>query len=384
MSSIANFLDICDIQGGTQPPKSEWLKSPAEGYVRMLQIRDFTQPKKENIEYVKDKPTLKKCTEKDILIGRYGASLGKILTGLSGAYNVAMAKVIFDNDKIDSSYLYNFLNGDPFQRFINKVGGRAAQAGFNKQDLERLQLPLPPLPEQRRIADILDKADSIRRKRQEAIALSEEFLRSVFLDMFGDPVTNPKGWDVKEIREVAHLKIGPFGSLLHKEDYVESGIPLVNPKHMKDLKIIPDSKVSITREKHDDLRQYHLAEGDIIMARRGDIGRCALVTKSENGYLCGTGSLFLRPNSSITPQYLLHLISSEALVTSLTNCAKGVTMLNLNAGAVGKLNIPVPSIEKQLEFSSIIKTFKAFQNKLASGLRDADNLSESALSNLLS
>lgn len=289
-----------------------------------------------------------------------------------------------DPDRLDRRYLSYYLRSSQFLSWVNQQVAGAKMPRVSMKVFWDHEIPLPPLPEQRRIADILDKADSIRRRRQEAIALSEEFLRSVFLDMFGDPVTNPKGWDVKEIREVAYLKIGPFGSLLHKEDYVQNGIPLVNPKHMKDLKIVPDPKVSITKEKHEELNQYHLAGGDIVMARRGDIGRCALVSECDNGYLCGTGSLFLRPNSSITPQYLLHLISSEALVASLTNCAKGVTMLNLNAGAVGELTIPVPSVEKQLEFSSIIKKFKTFQNKLASGFRDGNNLSQSVSSNLLS
>ena len=88
------LTEICDFKGGSQPPKKEWINEPREGYVRMLQIRDFTQGKEEHIAYVKYSKKIRTCNSDDVLIGRYGASVGKILTGLSGAYNVAILKSI--------------------------------------------------------------------------------------------------------------------------------------------------------------------------------------------------------------------------------------------------------------------------------------------------
>ncbi|MDE5993624.1 MAG: hypothetical protein K2G87_11315, partial [Oscillospiraceae bacterium] len=86
---MKNLIDVCDFQGGSQPPKKEWSLNLKDGYIRMLQIRDFTQSEKTVPEYVKIGSTTKTCMSDDILIARYGASIGKILTGLSGAYNVA-------------------------------------------------------------------------------------------------------------------------------------------------------------------------------------------------------------------------------------------------------------------------------------------------------
>ena len=100
------LTDICDFQGGSQPPKSEWIKNPSDGYVRMLQIRDFTQPNNKNIEYIKLTNRTKECKPNDILIGRYGASIGKILTGLEGAYNVAIMKTIPNANIVVKKYLY--------------------------------------------------------------------------------------------------------------------------------------------------------------------------------------------------------------------------------------------------------------------------------------
>ena len=133
------LTSICDFQGGTQPPKNEWNSELKEGYVRMLQIRDFTQRHKDYSEYVRDKPTLKKCKDDDVLIGRYGASIGKICTGLTGAYNVALIKTIPDQTKLNTTFLLYILKGESFQSFIQNIGSRAAQAGFNKTDLSNFR-----------------------------------------------------------------------------------------------------------------------------------------------------------------------------------------------------------------------------------------------------
>ncbi|TOM47564.1 type I restriction endonuclease subunit R, partial [Vibrio parahaemolyticus] len=199
----------------------------------------------------------------------------------------------------------------------------------------------PPLAEQKRIAAILDKADAIRQKRKQAIELADEFLRSVFLDMFGDPVTNPKGWEVKKLSNIAHIQIGPFGTQLHKEDYIENGIPLINPTHIVQGSIVPNSNLTISSKKHRELSEYHLKAGDIVMGRRGEMGRCAIVHEQEAGWLCGTGSVFIRPqNIGVFSEYLNKLLSSQAIKKHLESESQGATMPNLNKTIVGNIQIP--------------------------------------------
>ncbi len=141
-----------------------------------------------------------------VMITCRGATCGTINISEPKSYinGNAMALDKLNEEKVLLKYLYYVLKG----RGLNDVISGSAQPQITRQGLDKVTIPLPPLPEQRRIADILDKADSIRRKRQEAIALSEEFLRSVFLDMFGDPVTNPKGWAVKQLHDIADLASG--------------------------------------------------------------------------------------------------------------------------------------------------------------------------------
>lgn len=134
--------------------------------------------------------------------------------------------IIFRSDKIHPPFLRHFLTSEIFHKqFMNTtagVGGSLVRA--RPAEVGNIEIPLPPLPEQKRIAAVLDKADAIRRKRQQAIQLADDFLRAVFLDMFGDPVTNPKGWDVRAVKEMAKVTTGntpPRDKTEYYGDFIE-------------------------------------------------------------------------------------------------------------------------------------------------------------------
>ncbi len=181
--------EVCDFEGGSQPPKSEWINHPQDGYVRMLQIRDFTRSRNAEIEYVKISKKIRLCKADDILIGRYGASVGKILTGLAGAYNVAIIKSIPNEELISKAFIKRYFEARSFQSVLFKVcASRAAQAGFSKDDICDTPIPVPPLSEQYRIVSHLDSLSSTIRKLEElqqktiaeCDALKQAMLREVF------------------------------------------------------------------------------------------------------------------------------------------------------------------------------------------------------------
>lgn len=147
------FMDVLDIQGGTQPPKKDFIYEEKEDYIRLLQIRDFGD--KPLATYIPIQKKLKICSKNDILIGRYGASVGRICTGMEGAYNVALAKVIVP-EEINKQYIYFLLESHIFQREILSTQ-RSAQDGFNKDDLTKINIPIAPLNEQKRIVAKLEK-----------------------------------------------------------------------------------------------------------------------------------------------------------------------------------------------------------------------------------
>jgi type I restriction enzyme, S subunit len=149
------FFEVLDFKGGSQPPKSTFFPSPAPGLVRLLQIRDFGSDDK--AVYIQDASRWPKCTVQDIMVGRYGASVGKILTGKAGAYNVALVKMIFDPRILDRQFVYRWLQADDFQTTL-KLVSRSAQNGFNKSDLEALNVLVPPLARQREIVCGIERA----------------------------------------------------------------------------------------------------------------------------------------------------------------------------------------------------------------------------------
>ena len=219
------LVQVCDFQGGSQPPKDQWICYEKEGYIRMLQIRDFTQPNKDNVEFVRISKTIKTCNEDDILIGRYGASVGKILTGLAGAYNVAIIKTIPDTSKLSKRFLYHYLNSPYFQNFILSVGSRAAQAGFNKDDLSDAQIPDLSLEEQSNVVSQLDKVTELIVLRKEQLAKLDQLVKSRFIELFGDINTNDKGWESQPLGELCTIVRG--GSPRPIENYLGGEVPWI-------------------------------------------------------------------------------------------------------------------------------------------------------------
>ena len=339
------LTDICDFQGGSQPPKEEWSFDEQEGYIRMLQIRDFTQGERVTPEYIKISNTTKMCEANDILIARYGASIGKILTGLAGAYNVAIMRTIPDTSRIKKLYLYYYLKSPYFQNAILNVGSREAQAGFNKEDLSKLDIECPELIKQDKIIAVLEKLECIIEKRKIELSNLDDLIKARFVEMFGDPVSNPYGYDKVALSDLADIKIGPFGSLLHKEDYIDGGHPLLNPSHIVDGKVSPDDKLTISDEKYEELSAYQLKTGDVVMGRRGEMGRCAVVP--EDGFLCGTGSMLIRTKGEVTADYIQKIISFPSFKKTIEDMAVGQTMPNLNVPIVSGFQIIKPPMEVQ-------------------------------------
>lgn len=227
------LTDVISIQGGTQPPANTFSSVPLPGYVRLVQIRDFETDA--HVTFIPDSKKWRKCGEEDILIARYGAALGRICKGLSGAYNVALAKVVPSNS-VDSGFIYQLLRSSFFQDPVLAMGGRSAQAGFNKDGLSVIPVPIPPLPEQRAIAATLGALDDKIELNRKMNATLEAMARALFRDWFVDfgptrakmegrkPYLSPElwslfpdrldgegkpeGWEVFRLEEIARLHTG--------------------------------------------------------------------------------------------------------------------------------------------------------------------------------
>lgn len=265
---------------------------------------------------------------------------------------------IIPNHELNYKYLYYFLLSSV--SLLNDLGSGTTFKELSASKLKKVKIPLPPLSEQKRIVTILDDAFA---SIDAAIANTEKNLANAreLFDSYLDSVFSQRGdgWVEKPlIHFVDSVSTGPFGSLLHKSDYVSVGVPLVNPVNIVGEEVIPDEKKMISDEKKETLQSYILKKGDIVIARRGEIGRCAVITDRQKGWVCGTGCFFIRPGGEINPHLLAHLLRSFSYRTQLERLSSGATMLNLSNSALKNLKIVIPSMSEQNKIADQIMEFK--------------------------
>jgi type I restriction enzyme S subunit len=374
------ITEVCDFQGGTQPPKNEWKSEISDGYIRMLQIRDFTQREKNYVEYIKEKITTKKCEPDDILIGRYGASIGKICTGLEGAYNVALIKTIPNNKKLTKKFLFYILISDSFQNFIINVGSRAAQAGFNKEDLENFQIPLPNLSTQQKIANILDKADELRQYNKQLIEKYDALTQSLFLDMFGDPVRNEKGWEVKSLGEITDLITdGKHGNC---NDEPGSGYYFVSAKDIRNNKINYTYSREIPKFEFEEVdKRTNLQPGDLVMINTGaTIGRMAIakdIPETRRSTFQKSVAVIKVKNDVISSFFLQFVI--ELGLKTFANMGSGSAIKNLLLSEMRRFNIIVPTLSLQNQFAERVQLIETQKQQAQEALAKSELLFQGLL-----
>ena len=276
-----------------------------------------------------------------VVTGRSG-SIGNVFFIEADFWPLNTVLYVKDFHGNDPRFVYYLLKNFDLSRFASGVGVPTLNRNFVHDEL----VNVPIHAEQQRIVGILDEAfDGIatakanaEKNLQNARALFESHLQSVFTQ-------RGEGWVDKRLGEVAeNISTGPFGTMLHKSDYIPDGIPLVNPMNIVDSRIVPSSRMMVSEKTRERLRVYVLKAGDVVIGRRGELGRCALVTDVETGWLCGTGSFFLRLSNVMDGKFFVALFSSKQFRARLENNAVGTTMSSLNHAILNNLPIPVPRL----------------------------------------
>lgn len=378
------LTDVCYFQGGSQPPKNQWSDEPREGYIRMLQIRDFTQDNSK-VEYVKTTNSTKKCEEKDILIARYGASIGKILTGLSGAYNVAMMKVIIDEKIVDRKFIYNFLKSDVFQNYIKNVGQRAAQAGFNKEELSKININLPTLKEQKNVAKELDKVQEIIDIREKQIEELDELIKSQFVEMFGDPFYNEKHWTKDDMGKYisvltdfsANGSYAVLDSQVKMYDspnyaYMVRTTDLENNNFVTDVKYIDENAYNL-------LAKSKVYGNEIIMCKIGSAGKCYLMPNLNKPVSLGRNAFLFRYNNNINPVFIYNLLISDYGQNEISKYVRGAVTKTITKDDARKIKIIIPPIELQNKFAEFVKQIDKQKLEIQKSLEETKKLQESLM-----
>jgi type I restriction enzyme S subunit len=151
---------------------------------------------------------------------------------------------------------------------------------------------------------------------------------------------------------------------LHKSDYITDGVPVINPMHIVDGQLVPTQTMTVRNNSAKRLSEFQLRADDIVIGRRGEMGRCAVVREEQAGWLCGTGSLIIRCTKSVVPNYLQRILSSPAVISAIEEGSVGSTMINLNQGVLGKLAIQFPPFSEQRAIASALSDVDALISSL--------------------
>ena len=263
-------------------------------------------------------------------------------------------------DRIDHDYIYHLLGSDLLYNEFEKRAAGAVVKNLNSNLVRSVKIPLPhkngkpDLDEQKRIAAILDKADAIRRKRQQALRLTDDFLRSVFLDMFGDPVTNPMGWDVEELKNLGKVSTGTTPPSKN-EGMFDGDIPFVTPGDLMEGPVV--TRRSVTEEGAKNSRVVRAGATFVccIGATIGKMGKAA-ARSSFNQQINA-----VEWDDRVTDDYGLEVL--KFFKSTIATRGSSTTLPILNKSAFQSLEIPVPPRELQDKFSATLATLQRFRGR---------------------
>jgi len=306
----------------------------------------------------------KKCGKQNLVINIMLAWLGGLgVTDHDGI--VSPAYCVYRQLEDNSAYYLNYLYRTPvyLAEFARRSKGVVpSRWRMYTEELGQVLTLLPPRNEQNRIANFLDKKtteiDKAIAKKQRLIELLKEqkailinqavtrglnpdaLMRDSGVEWIGEV---PEHWNIKRIGFLADLiQTGPFGSQLHQEEYIQGSIPVINPSQLSNGTIIPDEKTTVSDKTASRLARHKIQIGDIIFARRGEMGRCGLTLPGQEGFICGTGSLLFRPNRLANPKFLSIALSCDFIKKNLEYVSVGATMDNLNTKILSKVSLPLP------------------------------------------
>ena len=348
-----SFTDVFDINGGTQPPKSVFIDLPKEGYIRLLQIRDFGS--KPVPTYIPNNGKLMTCEVDDILIARYGASIGRIVTGMEGAYNVALAKVKIPI-QIDKVFVKWLLKSTIFQNPILSIQ-RTAQNGFNKEDLSNIKIPLPPLAEQNRIVEKLDEIfasiEIVKTKLDAIPQLLKNFRQAVLSHAVTGKLTEKwraeKGleeWREEVVENLSkRVTVGFVGKMSDK--YVNEGIPFLRSQNVREFRYSDKNLLYVSKEFNDEIEKSKLYPNDIVIVRSGYPGTTCVIPSFLKEANC-SDILIITPKVEKLNSYFFSIFMNSEIGKKIVFQGKvGNAQQHFNTKILKKVTLNLPSLVEQ-------------------------------------
>lgn len=372
--------ELLDISIGRTPSRNEpeyWGKGHRWVSIRDLSSKTVTETK----EQITDRAVTEarcKIVRKGTLLFSFKLTIGKMaFAGCDLFTNEAIAAFsIKDETTLNSAFLYFALQSATYGGSNQAVMGKT----LNSKSLAEIEIPFPPINDQIRIAYLLGKVEGLIARRKQHLQQLDDLLKSVFLEMFGDPIVNPRGFPIRRLSDFyvnpkEGTKCGPFGSALKKEELVESGIPVWNMDNIGPAgQMALPFRMWITFDKYAELAAYAVQDGDIVISRAGTVGKMCVAHMQAQPAIISTNLIRLRLGPELRPLHFVSLmLYCKGRVGRLKTGADGA-FTHMNTGVLDSLEFPYPPIELQKKFAEVAHKVEEIKSSYQQSLDDLEAL----------
>ena len=383
---MANFSDVAELISGVTFKKADSKSEKLPGTIGVLRAGNIQDSEviMDDVVYVPDRfvKSSQQLKEGDILIASSSGSLDVVGKAAAVPSNVNVAFGAFckvarpKREVVFPAYFKHFFRSTGYKREVRERAEGANINNLNRGDFLSLQIPLPPLQEQKRIAGILDEADRVRKKTQALIDKYDELAQSLFLDMFGDPVTNPKGWEVKPLGDVSILTTKGESPKWQGHSYSAEGVRFVTSENVRMGFLNFPKEKFVPIKFHEKLKRSQLKQNDLLINLVGaSIGRGALV--HEDLLPANINQAVAKTEldiGQVEPDFILHQILLPQVQSRLIQSQVEGARANISLKDIKEIRLIVPSLQLQNEFASRLKCVLEQRRMTASKMQSMDDL----------
>ncbi|MBP7139882.1 MAG: restriction endonuclease subunit S [Caldisericia bacterium] len=365
---------ISDIISGKTAPKDNEFSNNGKPFIRAGNLEELCSGNEENKlqkinELTAKKKRYKVMPTNTIIFAKSGMSIlkNRIYLTKNETYIVNhLAGIIVKKDYIYPTYMKYFFYVDKPSYLIQD----SSYPSIRLEDIKNIEISLPPFEIQKKIADTLDKAQELIDKRKKQIEKMDEFLKSLFLDMFGDPVSNPMGWEVSELKNsINEIKYGTSKPPI----FSEVGIPFIRATNIKKGRISDIDMFYISNEEADKISKCKLDYGDLVIVRSGaNTGDCTYTTREYIGAY-GAYDIIVKLNEKLNSIFLNELLNSMYRENVIDPLTRRAGQPHLNSKQIQNLRIIAPPIDIQNKFAEIVEKTELEKVKLQKSLTQLEN-----------
>lgn len=291
--------------------------------------------------------------------------------------NQRVARIRVKSDEVYQKYVYYLLNSEKFEKDAVYNSSGAGQLNLSTRWVSGYKIPLPPLEQQKQIAEILDTADAYRRKSKSLIDKYDKLTQSLFLDMFGDPLTNPKGWEKVNLNTLC----SKITDGTHKTPrYQDSGVVFLSAKNIKNYKLNKLACKYISESEHELLsKRCNVEKGDILLTKSGSLGMAAMVNFDFEFSIFESLALLKYNKEAINGSFLLFYLNTPSTQFQYHAMTKGVGVKHLHLTDLRKLSVITPPMDKQDEFMNKVQAIETQKSLATQELDKVEKLFDSLL-----